>query len=439
MSISSRGFAGAVLLSIVTVAAVGAAPNLPTGVWTDISPSQINFGNGNPNRFTQGMAIDPSDPLTIYVCVSGYYTDPWGAWDGGLFKTTDGGSTWREIGNFQQTIRVRVDPNDPNHLYSGDGVRGGTQGFWRSFDGGETWAKSDGWNAVAQNLNINDVYDIAVDPDDFGHVLVSSHSPWNWGTMIPPGVLESTDGGDTWIVHNPPQDWGYGNGVWFLNNSDTWLHGTQGSGFWRTTNRGDTWTKVSNHNMAHGGSQLYRASTGVLYAASWDEVLRSTDNGASWNAIPGTPTFCTGIGGDGTYIYAHKGYNSKNGAQPFMRSLETDGLNWEPYTAGGAVMNGPFEMAFDPVNNILYSASWYDGIVAMRPPYSGHTQVRKPAPSSAAVAETGTAGDAIRHTAFDLCGRTVPAVARGTGFAAKGLVLMRIASGEVRRMVRTLH
>jgi hypothetical protein len=63
------------------------------------------------------------------------------------------------------------------------------------------------------------------------------------------------------------------------------LLGTQGKGFWRTTNAGVSWTKVSDGQITHGGNFVCYSSKGVLYSGGYTYISRSTDNGASWSLV----------------------------------------------------------------------------------------------------------------------------------------------------------
>jgi hypothetical protein len=342
------------------------APSLTPGIWKDISPAGVNFA-GEPGNtpFTQGIAIDPCNPATIYVTVSCFDTTLSAVW-----RTTDAGSSWTKVGKFDAPVRVRVDPQNPLHLYVGDGVRGGTTGFWVSNDGGATWTMPANFKAL-NNANPKiydlDVYDVATEPSDFNHVLVSFHGAWGWTDTkwnASSGVFESKDGGQSWIVHAPAGNWGTGHGVWFLNNSSTWLLGTQGQGFWRTTDAGNTWSQVTTINLSHGGGQVYYTKARVLYAASSNGVIRSTDDGATWTQV-GTVNFVTSVYGDGNRLYTHHAYSG--GAAPFFTSPETDGTTWTAYDGGAQmVTDGPFEMAFDSENGILYSGNWGNGVLALK-------------------------------------------------------------------------
>jgi hypothetical protein len=347
------------------------APMLEPGVWKDITPPGIPKGDGQ-NIIGQGFAIDPCNLSTIY-----WGTTPFDNTKGGLFKSTDGGGTWKKMGNLDEPLHVRIDPGNTQHLYVGDGVRGATLGFWVSTDGGDTWKKPDGWVAASKQVGfIDDIYDVAIDPTDFKHILVSSHSAWGWDDTKwkrNAGVMESQDGGDTWITHEPQPTWGAGHSINFLYDPDkgvgdanTWLLGTQGDGQWRTTDAGKTWTKVIANSIFHGGGETYYAKDGKLYSTGVTPCLqRSTDNGATWTDLK-APGECTGVWGDGNYLYTAPAY--AQGMQPFFTSPETDGLTWSAYKGGTQKFDGsgPFEMAFDSLNGILYASMWFQGVWALK-------------------------------------------------------------------------
>jgi photosystem II stability/assembly factor-like uncharacterized protein len=329
------------------------APVLTPGTWVEISPPGVPF-DANATALTQGMTIDRCNPARIYVCVAGT--------NGGLHRSLDGGGSWAELGDFASCINVRVDPADADHLYVGSGVASGNDGFWVSHDGGETWAIPEGFHTAAA-ITGYDVYHVEPNPADFDHVLVSFHYKWE-GYGEHAGVLESKDGGDSWTLH-PPQDWGYGGGVFFLfdpaqgvGHPDTWLFGSQGSGFFRTTDAGASWTKVSDTVMTHGGAQVHHASNGRLYATTSQGVMRSDDDGATWTPLPTNgPTL--GVISDGTRLYT-----GLHGGGPFRTALLSSDGEWSDFNAQ-TFFEGPFELAFDPTNGIVYSANIRGGVWAL--------------------------------------------------------------------------
>jgi hypothetical protein len=359
------------------------APKLTPGKWTDITPADhVAYKGTNQTMIAQGIALDPCQPATIYWC-----TTPFDTSKGGLFKSTDAGASWKRIGkitpnyngidHIDEPLHVRVDPNDSQHLYVGDGVRGGTEGFWVSHDGGETFVKPPGWVSLenTKTMSMGDVYDISVDPSDFKHVLTSFHGAWGWTDTkwnTSSGVLETKDGGETFIVHEPGA-WGTGHAINFLydpargtGDGNTWLLGTQGGGYYRTSNAGATWTKVSDGGIFHGGGTAFYSKTGVLYASGYPSSRRSTDNGVTWTAVGPSGGGTTGLFGDGQTLWTAPAL----GDNPFFTSAESDGSTWAPYAGGTQQWHngGPFEMTFDPVNRILYSSNWEQGAMAMKLP-----------------------------------------------------------------------
>jgi hypothetical protein len=340
-------------------------PKLEKGVWKNITPPTVTT-SFQDHVFCQGVTVDPSHPATVYLCICAYDANK-----GGLFKSTDSGTTWKKIGLLDEPLHVAVDPKDSNHLYCVDGVRGKTLGFWVSKDGGENWSMPEGFKKVTEKpVGTRDLYSLAVNPVDFKHLLVSFHSPWANGKNC--GLLESQDGGESWIAHEAPPTLkgGYGMAVFFLydpgkriGDKNTWLFTAQEGGFFKTTDAGKTWSNVYKYQMTHGGNQLYRANDGTLYSGGYQYPTRSTDNGSSWQQIKkGLPySWYMGIIGDGENIYTA----STNKNQPFFVSLEKDGLNWKPFNEQ-KFSAAPFTMAIDPINNILYAASWEEGLLAMK-------------------------------------------------------------------------
>jgi hypothetical protein len=371
-----------VIASVLGAAAMvarsaGANPNLTKGTWQEITPPGVVTG-APETCIGQGVAIDYKHPSTVY-----WGTTPYTQAAGGLFKTTDAGSTWTRIAkvtpiyqgasdHLDMPLHIRIDPNDSNHLYAGDGVRGGSNGFWISTDGGDNFVLPKGLTDALKTAGIDnqDIYDVAPDPTDFKHVLISFHYRWGWTDTkwnTNSGVMESKDGGMTWIVHDPIMGWGSGHAVKFLYNpalclgdSNTWLLATQGDGFWKTIDGGATWKQVSKTNITHGGGTIYYTAAGVLYASGAEQTMRSTDNGDTWTSVGPNGTWC--VYGDGTTLYTGKSFGAN---QPYSVSPEKDGMSWTAFNAQ-KFPDGPYEMAYDWMNGILYSSNWSSGLWALK-------------------------------------------------------------------------
>ena len=147
------------------------------GTWQSLGP-------GNVGGRTRSLLIDPSDPNVMYAA----------AVAGGIWKTTDGGSSWAPLNDFLANIAVicmALDPSNPGTIYAGtgegyfnaDGVRGA--GIFKSTDAGAHWTRLP---ATISNSNFFFVNDIVVSPANGQHVYAATRT----------GVWRSLDGGNTW-------------------------------------------------------------------------------------------------------------------------------------------------------------------------------------------------------------------------------------------------
>ncbi len=343
----------------------GTPPTLTEGQWTNISPPGLYRPDATDGSFgCMDIQVAPCSPWTLYLT-----TDVAGMW-----KSTDGGASWNEIGNLGVDTDISpgvlaINPKNANAMYYIGGVRGSTMGFYISKDGGNTWAQPAGFLAHANNDAdswTNDVYDVKADPADFNHILLTFHSSWNFGVAA--GVIESMDGGNNWVRHLPQSTWAAGHSIWFLKDSKTWLLGTQANGYWRTTDAGSNWTQVSTQVMQHGGTANFYAPDGTLYVGALGQILRSTDNGVTFDLVgPTTEDGYYSVVGDGKQLYTARG-NTGNDNGPedtYYVSNEDDGTNWTALNSQ-TFRDGPYRMWYEPTNGIIYSSNWRSGVWALK-------------------------------------------------------------------------
>jgi hypothetical protein len=273
--------------------------------------------------------------------------------------------------------RIRVDPNDPQHLYATAGVTGENWGFWVSNDGGETWVMPGAFSAGASARKwTNDIYNIVVDPSDFNHLIMSSHRGWDC-CGDDAGVLESLDGGKSIIAHQPPKGMSHGNGIAFLfdeanqqGDGKTWLvGGGYEKGVFRTTDAGENWENVAAEEQDnHGGFFASYSTQGYLYIGVSGGLLRSTDNGATWTKeTSGLGGWFYGAISDGKNLYTGTSYVDVPYNEPLLVSPEggdSEGTSWKPFS-DQIFAHGPFRMVFDSKNRIIYGANWTGGAWAL--------------------------------------------------------------------------
>lgn len=154
---------------------------------TDSRYTWTQTGRLNGGWFTT-VAAHPDNPAIAYA----------GAYDGGLFRTTDAGVSWTEIGVPHGLDKVRLRtivlaPSDPNVIYVGAAWKHDNP-LWRSDDGGNTWRWGQAGDVrMRKNLDLPgysaaEVRAIAVDPADAMHIFTSFDND---------GVYESFNGGET--------------------------------------------------------------------------------------------------------------------------------------------------------------------------------------------------------------------------------------------------
>src|SRR5205085_4192652 len=227
------------------------------GVWksTDgaTSWSPIFDKDGAPS--IGSLAVSQSDPNVIYVgtgeaCIRGNISDGNGVW-----KSVDAGKSWKSVGlrDSQAIGKVIVNPRNPDIVFVaalghpfGANVE---RGVFRSLDGGRNWEK-----VLYKDENTGAI-DVAFDPQNANIVFASlweaRRTPWSLSSGGPgSGIYRSNDGGSTWKrleEHGLPKG-PYGRiGVAVAANSDRVyaLIEAKDGGLYRSDDGGDTWDLVN--------------------------------------------------------------------------------------------------------------------------------------------------------------------------------------------------
>jgi photosystem II stability/assembly factor-like uncharacterized protein len=270
----------------------------------DVRPSDVlEWRNVGPNRGGRSIAVagHADRPHTYYF----------GATGGGLWKTTDGGTTWAPTTDGQlgssSVGAVAVAPSDPNVIYIGMGevqLRNNVipgDGVYRSTDGGETWTHL----GLEETQAIGRVRVHPKNPDRV-YVAALGHP---FGENEQRGVFRSTDGGETWekvlyqdtktgavdLALDPTNPDVLYASFWEVYRKPWKLwSGGDGSALYKSTDGGDTWTELSdNDGFAEGvlgkiGVSVSRANPDRLYAVVEAEdggLYRSDDGGRTWTRV----------------------------------------------------------------------------------------------------------------------------------------------------------
>ena len=245
------------------------------------------------------FAVTETDPQTIYV----------GAAAGGVWKSVDGGMTWKSVWDSEPNPSIgalAVAPSNPSIVYVGTGEANNRQsaswgdGVYKSSDAGQTWTHIglDDTQAIGR---------IVVDPrnSDVVYVAAVGHL---WGPNPERGLFKTTDGGKTWSkvlfinddtgvtdVAIDPQSPTTLYAAAYERRRTAWGFdgGGPGSAIYKTTDSGATWNKLTkglpdDGNTGRIGLSVYRRNPSIVYALVQNAkggVFRSEDSGATWTKM----------------------------------------------------------------------------------------------------------------------------------------------------------
>ena len=244
-----------------------------------------------------GFAVDPNNPTRYYVAVA----------SGGVWKTTNAGVTWTPLFDNEPSYSIgaiAVDPKNFLTVWVGTGENNSQRsvsygsGLYKSDDGGRTWR-----NVGLRNSER--IGRIAIDPKDSNIVYVAAQGPL-WGAGGERGLFKTTDGGKTWKnILNISENTGVTDVVIDPNDPNTvycasyqrrrhmWtlINGGPESAIYKSTDAGATWNKLRaglpTVELGRIGLALSPVDSNVLYATveAADRrggIFRSSDRGSSW-------------------------------------------------------------------------------------------------------------------------------------------------------------
>lgn len=242
----------------VFVAALGHpfGPNPERGIYRSTDGGKTFERVLYKNEYTGGsdVEIDPQNPQIVYAALWQSQMAPWenGGWngtEGGLFKSTDGGTTWRKIGDGFPAGVVQVDvaiaPSEPSRLYA-TVAYGRKVGIFRSDDAGAHWIRITDDPRPARRIGGGDLPVPKVDPKNPNVVYIASVVLWR-----------STDGGKTWTgIRGAPGGDDYQN-LWINPNNPQILLVASDQGAIVSVNGGQSWSSWYNQLTA----QVYHVNT----------------------------------------------------------------------------------------------------------------------------------------------------------------------------------
>lgn len=275
----------------------------------------------NEDSGCSSLAMDPKDPKTLYAGLWQFRRKPWkfesGGTGSGLFKSTDGGSTWKPLGKGLPEgelgrIAVEVAPSDPKIVYAL--VEAKRSALFRSDDAGETWQE------------VNNSFNVTGRPFYFANLAIDPKNPMR---VYKPGYSLgiSEDGGRSfspiaWSIH------GDFHPVWINPENPEQLFVGDDGGIASSQDRGGSWLFHRNLPLA----QFYHVSVDSEVPYNVYGGLQDNDSwmgpSRSLGAVQNRHWKRVGPGGDGFWVFSDPSdptyvYAESQGGYLIRKSLRT--------------------------------------------------------------------------------------------------------------------
>ncbi|MDJ0749069.1 MAG: hypothetical protein QNJ11_06275 [Woeseiaceae bacterium] len=250
------------------------------GVW-----KTVNAGTtwepifDNEGSYSIGcITLDPNDPNTVWVGTGENVSGRHVAYGDGIYRSRDGGKTWENMGleESERIGMIRIDPRDSGTifvavqgpLWSG----GGERGLYKSTDGGESWRKvlGDGHGNTPEDDRYTGVNEVHMDPRNPDVMYaVTWQRMRNVAVLIDggpgTGIHKSVDGGETWreLTNGLPEEMMGKTGIAISPQDPDVIYATieldnRTGGFWRSDDAGENWEKKNDYLSSATGPHYYQ-------------------------------------------------------------------------------------------------------------------------------------------------------------------------------------
>ncbi len=344
---------------------LGGFSHMGSGIYKSIDggATWANIGLSDMGCISR-IKVDHNNPQIIYAATTG---SPFNLnTQRGLYKTTNGGTTWNQIlylGNNAGIADLVLDSSNTQILYATGRTRertntnsvvvGPAAKIYKTINGGTTW------DTLTNGLPVNN------DNCRIGLAISNTNTSvlyalYVGNTLDPTGLYKTTNGGATWTMINNLSSVSMGAFGWYFgnliidpyNNNNLYIHAVN---LYKSTNAGVTWTTVSNTGAVHADkhAQVFIGNSNS-YLLGTDGGLYKTTNGSAFtlkNNFPITQFYRVSYSPhDTTYYFGGAQDNGSN------QGNAANSSNWTKYYGGDG-----FKTIFHPTDPNTQYAEWQNG------------------------------------------------------------------------------
>ncbi|CAN5338658.1 hypothetical protein BH09BAC5_BH09BAC5_06690 [soil metagenome] len=321
--------------------------SLPSSNWEKFQ----DYLNNNPDAMQQYLIGQGSHSAAHFNGPNSTQSSSW------TFAGPTGAPTGAGAG---RVAFIRIDPTNSNNLWIGAPAGG----LWKSTNGGSSWSTNTDF------LSVIGASDLAINPTNT-QVMYLATGDGDAGDTYSIGVLKSTDGGSTW--NTTGLTWSVNQGriirkLLIDPSNPAVIMAFSNAGIWRTTNSGTAWTQVQSAN-GFTDAEFMPGTPNTVYACG-TTFWKSTNNGATWAQVTTGLPANTNVdrlaiavtAANSAFIYLVAGSSANDGFYGFYKSTNS-GTSFTQVT----VSSPSNLLGWSSAGSDTGGQGWYDLVIDASP------------------------------------------------------------------------
>jgi photosystem II stability/assembly factor-like uncharacterized protein len=306
---------------------------------TDGGDTWINVGLSETRHIAK-VRIHPNNPNIVYVAAMGNMFGP--NPDRGVFRTVDGGKTWKKIlyaGETAGAVDLTIDPAHPNILFAAlnhhvtypwnEESGGPSTGLFKTEDGGDTWTDITSHPGLPQGLIGKIGISISAARPNRVYAIIEANKG---------GVYRSDDGGSTWqMTYTDPRKLEIPNSYNHItadprDPDSVYIQVLDEPGFWKSTDGGRTFEKQPTQNWDHHALWIDPHDSRRMIDGGDGGAAVTSNGGKSWSSLENQPTAdLLSLAVDDQQPYWIYGAQNDNSHIAIPSRVDGETIGWQDY------------------------------------------------------------------------------------------------------------